>query len=151
MSGCWSLLIGSGPKMPCGGVWSLKPGDGRVWQDMLWEEDVLQDGTQNKRDDRGGDYSGTLEKKVCGEPCWWAWLGTAPNTLEASLDEERLHMVTAQGPLLREAPRPACGSPALEGGSGLCLASWLRREEAFWGWMEFVIVWGAGTRHPLAA
>lgn len=47
-------------------------------------------------------------------------------------DEKQLHMGKAQS-VLRKAPRPACMSPALEGGSGLCLAPWLRREEALLG------------------
>lgn len=47
-------------------------------------------------------------------------------------DEKQLHMGKAQS-VLRKAPRPVCMSPALEGGSGLCLAPWLRREEALLG------------------
>lgn len=63
------------------------------------------------------------------------------------VDEKQLHMGKAQS-VLRKALRPACMSPALEGGAGLF--SWLHGSEGrrpFWGGMEFETVWGAGTRH----
>lgn len=62
-------------------------------------------------------------------------------------DEQQFHMGKAPS-VLRKAPRPACMSPALEGGSGLF--AWLHGSEGrrpFWGGMEFETVWGAGTRH----
>lgn len=64
--------------------------------------------------------------------------GAAPDTSDAPLSGE---WPCGPGPgCSHESARLACRSPALQGGSGLC---WALQPL---GRMEFVIVWGAGTR-----